>query len=169
MTDSGHAICGTSGATQYIDACGGKLHDYQLEGLNWLRYSWHNDICTILADEMGLGKTIQTIAFLYSLYKEGHSKGPFLISAPLCSIINWEREFEFWAPAFYVVTYTGDKDGRAIIRALMFGEPLKKKKSKGKNKKGKNQEREQRAIQKLEPTTDVHSPDVWRAIEEEKE
>eukprot|EP00057_Strongylocentrotus_purpuratus_P017264 XP_011671738.1 PREDICTED: chromodomain-helicase-DNA-binding protein Mi-2 homolog [Strongylocentrotus purpuratus] len=101
---------------QYIDACGGKLHDYQLEGLNWLRYSWHNDICTILADEMGLGKTIQTIAFLYSLYKEGHSKGPFLISAPLCSIINWEREFEFWAPAFYVVTYTGDKDGRAIIR-----------------------------------------------------
>lgn len=37
----------------------------------------------------------------------------------------------------------------------MFGEPLKKKKSKGKSKKGKSQEREQRAIQKLEPTTDV--------------
>ncbi|XP_072175310.1 chromodomain-helicase-DNA-binding protein 4-like isoform X2 [Diadema setosum] len=105
---------------QYIDACGGKLHDYQLEGLNWLRYSWAHDISTILADEMGLGKTIQTIAFLYSLYKEGHTKGPFLVSAPLSTIINWEREFEFWAPDFYVVTYTGDKDSRAVIRENEF-------------------------------------------------
>ena len=43
---------------------------YQLEGLNWLRFSWSQHTNTILADEMGLGKTIQTIAFLYSLYKE---------------------------------------------------------------------------------------------------
>lgn len=91
---------------------------------------------------MGLGKTIQTIAFLLSLVKEvfsasmgmtvgvcmlscdrwsvpfpqGHSNGPFLVSAPLSTIINWEREFEFWAPDLYVVTYTGDKDNRAVIR-----------------------------------------------------
>ena len=84
--------------------------------MNWLRYSWANRIDTILADEMGLGKTIQTITFLYSLYKEGHSKGPFLVSAPLSTIINWEREFEFWAPDLYVVTYVGDKDSRAVIR-----------------------------------------------------
>lgn len=57
-----------------------ELHPYQLEGLNWLRYSWGQGIDTILADEMGLGKTIQTITFLYSLYKEGHCKGPFLVS-----------------------------------------------------------------------------------------
>ncbi len=43
---------------------------------------------------MGLGKTIQTIVFLYSLYKEGHTRGPFLITAPLSTIINWERELE---------------------------------------------------------------------------
>lgn len=43
---------------------------YQLEGLNWLRFSWAQGTDTILADEMGLGKTIQTIVFLYSLYKE---------------------------------------------------------------------------------------------------
>lgn len=54
----------------YIKATGGSLHPYQLEGLNWLRYSWANDTDTILADEMGLGKTIQTIAFLSSLYNE---------------------------------------------------------------------------------------------------
>ena len=47
---------------------------------------------------------------------QGHSRGPFLVSAPLSTIINWEREFEFWAPDFYVVTYVGDKDSRAVIR-----------------------------------------------------
>ncbi|KAJ4940377.1 hypothetical protein JOQ06_026684 [Pogonophryne albipinna] len=100
----------------YVNATGGTLHPYQLEGLNWLRFSWAQGTDTILADEMGLGKTVQTIVFLYSLYKEGHSKGPFLVSAPLSTIINWEREFEMWAPDFYVLTYTGDKDSRAIIR-----------------------------------------------------
>ncbi|XP_065889551.1 chromodomain-helicase-DNA-binding protein 4-like isoform X2 [Dysidea avara] len=104
----------------YIEATGGTLHDYQLEGLNWLRFSWAQSTNTILADEMGLGKTIQTIAFLYSLVKEGHTNGPFLISAPLSTIINWEREFEFWAPDLYVVTYTGDKENRAVIREHEF-------------------------------------------------
>ncbi|XP_016094246.1 chromodomain-helicase-DNA-binding protein 5 [Sinocyclocheilus grahami] len=104
----------------YIDDTGGTLHPYQLEGLNWLRFSWAQGTDTILADEMGLGKTVQTIVFLYSLYKEGHSKGPFLVSAPLSTIINWEREFEMWAPDFYVVTYTGDKESRAVIRENEF-------------------------------------------------
>ncbi|XP_030639658.1 chromodomain-helicase-DNA-binding protein 4 [Chanos chanos] len=104
----------------YLDATGGTLHPYQLEGLNWLRFSWAQGTDTILADEMGLGKTVQTAVFLYSLYKEGHSKGPFLVSAPLSTIINWEREFEMWAPDMYVVTYVGDKDSRAVIRENEF-------------------------------------------------
>lgn len=97
-----------------------ELHPYQMEGINWLRYSWANKTETILADEMGLGKTIQTIVFLYSLYKEGHSRGPFLITAPLSTIINWERELEDWAPDFYVVNYTGNKDSRVVIREHEF-------------------------------------------------
>ncbi|XP_066578642.1 chromodomain-helicase-DNA-binding protein 3 isoform X2 [Amia ocellicauda] len=104
----------------FVTVTGGTLHLYQLEGLNWLRFSWAQGTDTILADEMGLGKTIQTIVFLYSLFKEGHTKGPFLVSAPLSTIINWEREFEMWAPDFYVVTYTGDKDSRAVIRENEF-------------------------------------------------
>ncbi|GIY32246.1 chromodomain-helicase-DNA-binding protein 5 [Caerostris darwini] len=104
----------------FIDATGNELHPYQLEGVNWLRFSWANGTDTILADEMGLGKTIQTIVFLYSLYKEGHCRGPFLVSAPLSTIINWEREFETWAPDFYVVTYIGDKDSRAVIKEHEF-------------------------------------------------
>lgn len=51
---------------------------------------------------------------------QGHSKGPFLVSAPLSTIINWEREFEMWAPDMYVVTYVGDKDSRAVIRENEF-------------------------------------------------
>uniref|UniRef100_A0A8C2Z0X7 Chromodomain helicase DNA binding protein 4 n=1 Tax=Cyclopterus lumpus TaxID=8103 RepID=A0A8C2Z0X7_CYCLU len=104
----------------YLESTGGTLHPYQLEGLNWLRFSWAQATDTILADEMGLGKTVQTAVFLYSLYKEGHSKGPFLVSAPLSTIINWEREFEMWAPDMYVVTYVGDKDSRAVIRENEF-------------------------------------------------
>ncbi|KTF84710.1 hypothetical protein cypCar_00046920 [Cyprinus carpio] len=92
---------------EYLDATGGTLHPYQLEGLNWLRFSWAQGTDTILADEMGLGKT-------------GHSKGPFLVSAPLSTIINWEREFEMWAPDLYVVTYVGDKDSRSVIRENEF-------------------------------------------------
>ena len=59
----------------YITVTGGTLHGYQLEGLNWMRFSWAQRTNTILADEMGLGKTIQTIAFLYSLVKEVRGKG----------------------------------------------------------------------------------------------
>lgn len=100
----------------YLDKTGGRLHPYQLEGLNWLRFSWTQGTDVILADEMGLGKTVQTVTFLYSLFKEGHTKGPFLVSAPLSTLINWEREFELWAPEMYVVTYLGPRDARAVIR-----------------------------------------------------
>merc|ERR1711971_1071788 len=93
-----------------------SLHPYQLEGISWARHSWNNGTDIILADEMGLGKTIQTITFLYSLYREGHCRGPFLISVPLSTLINWEREFELWAPQFYVVSYVGDRDSRIVIR-----------------------------------------------------
>merc|ERR1719464_1606179 len=92
------------------------LHPYQLEGISWGRHSWNHNTDIILADEMGLGKTIQTITFLYSLYKEGHCRGPFLVAVPLSTLINWEREFALWAPEFYVVSYIGDKDSRAVIR-----------------------------------------------------
>ncbi|CAF1281866.1 unnamed protein product [Rotaria sordida] len=104
----------------FVEVTGGTLHPYQLEGLNWLRFSFSQNTDVILADEMGLGKTVQTIVFLQALLKEGLSRGPFLISAPLATIINWEREFEFWAPDLYVVTYTGDKEARAVIRKHEF-------------------------------------------------
>lgn len=104
----------------YVSETGGNLHPYQLEGINWLRHCWSNGTDAILADEMGLGKTVQSLTFLYTLMKEGHCKGPFLIAAPLSTIINWEREAELWCPDFYVVTYVGDRDSRVVLREHEF-------------------------------------------------
>jgi len=38
---------------------GGKLKEYQLDGLQWMVSLFNNKLNGILADEMGLGKTIQ--------------------------------------------------------------------------------------------------------------
>ena len=108
------------GQPQYIKDINLSLHDYQLEGLNWLRFSWSQDTNVILADEMGLGKTIQSAVFIRSLMMENNSKGPFLISVPLSTLPNWEREFELWAPELYVVSYHGDGKSRAVIREHEF-------------------------------------------------
>ena len=47
---------------------GNQLRPYQLEGVNWLNFSWYNQRNCLLADEMGLGKTIQSITFLKYLF-----------------------------------------------------------------------------------------------------
>ena len=108
------------GQPEWIKELNLSLHNYQLEGLNWLRYSWSLGTNVILADEMGLGKTIQSAVFIRSLIVEANSRGPFLISVPLSTLPNWEREFELWAPDLYVVSYHGDKDSRGIIRDNEF-------------------------------------------------
>ncbi|XP_013134989.1 PREDICTED: chromodomain-helicase-DNA-binding protein 1 isoform X3 [Papilio polytes] len=92
------------------------LRDYQMDGLNWLVHSWCKDNSVILADEMGLGKTIQTICFLYYLFKSQQLYGPFLCVVPLSTMTAWQREFEQWAPDVNVVTYIGDVVSRNIIR-----------------------------------------------------
>ena len=37
------------------------LREYQIEGVNWLIFSWYQRRNCILADEMGLGKTLQVL------------------------------------------------------------------------------------------------------------
>ncbi|KAL8539594.1 hypothetical protein ACS0TY_001269 [Phlomoides rotata] len=110
--------------------CGGSLHPYQLEGLNFLRFAWSKQTHVILADEMGLGKTIQSIAFLASLFGEDIS--PHLVVAPLSTLRNWEREFATWAPHMNVVMYVGTAQARNVIREYEFYYPKNQKKSKNK-------------------------------------
>ncbi|ALC38337.1 Chd1, partial [Drosophila busckii] len=92
------------------------LRDYQMDGLNWLLHSWSKENSVILADEMGLGKTIQTICFLYALFKIHHLYGPFLCVVPLSTMTAWQREFDLWAPDMNVVTYLGDVKSRELIQ-----------------------------------------------------
>ncbi|CAH7684062.1 SNF2 family N-terminal domain-domain-containing protein [Phakopsora pachyrhizi] len=94
---------------------GGKMRDYQIQGLNWMISLFHNGINGILADEMGLGKTLQTISFLGYLKHHRSLSGPHLVVVPKSTLDNWNREFNFWVPGFNIVSLKGDKDERAEI------------------------------------------------------
>lgn len=94
---------------------GGKMRDYQLEGLTWLTCLYQIGLNGILADEMGLGKTVQLISFLAFLRENG-TNGPFLILGPLSTVNNWVREFAFWTPDIPVVMYHGSPQVRGEIR-----------------------------------------------------
>eukprot|EP00803_Ostreobium_quekettii_P003791 evm.model.scf_714EXC.7 EVM.evm.TU.scf_714EXC.7 scf_714EXC:47239-61229(-) len=99
---------------------GGRLHPYQLEGLNWLYFKWQVKENVILADEMGLGKTIQSIAFLATLWHVGVGK-PCLVVVPLSTMRNWEREFQVWAPQLRVVSLYGNQETRnTVIKYELF-------------------------------------------------
>ena len=98
-----------------------KLFEYQLEGLNWLRFAWKNRRHVILGDEMGLGKTIMTIAYFKSLLEEGHAQHPHLLIVPLSTLGNWERELDLWAPDLYYVTFTGNAKSRATMKCYELG------------------------------------------------
>lgn len=99
---------------------GGELRNYQLDGLNWMAYSWSNNINGILADEMGLGKTVQCISLLAFLAVQRGLPGPFLVVAPLSTVASWQRECAKWASFLNTVVYVGSKKSRDIIREYEF-------------------------------------------------
>lgn len=101
----------------------GTLRDYQLEGLNWMAYSWARGINGILADEMGLGKTIQCASMIGYLSQIQSIGGPFLIIVPLSTVPNWAREFKKWIPQINAVVYVGDAPSREVIRSFEFPLP----------------------------------------------
>ncbi|KAM0790897.1 hypothetical protein ACM66B_004735 [Microbotryomycetes sp. NB124-2] len=96
---------------------GGKMRDYQIQGLNWMAGLHYNGINGILADEMGLGKTLQTISFLGYLKFHRDIRGPHLIVVPKSTLDNWAREFDKWVPGFNVVMLRGGKEERAVTVA----------------------------------------------------
>eukprot|EP00798_Chlamydomonas_sp_ICE-L_P016468 gene16468-22690_t len=111
---------------------GGKLHPYQLEGLNWVYHKWKSGESVILADEMGLGKTIQTIAYIGALYQECVVL-PMLVVVPLSTLRNWEREFALWAPYLNVVNLIGNAEARKVILDNELYAPVDKEQTKDKD------------------------------------
>nr|GLL31599.1 protein CHROMATIN REMODELING 5 isoform X2 [Ipomoea trifida] len=99
---------------------GGKLRDYQLEGLNFLVNSWRNDTNVILADEMGLGKTVQSVSMLGFLQNAQHIHGPFLVVVPLSTLSNWAKEFKKWLPNMNVIVYVGTRASREVCQQYEF-------------------------------------------------
>lgn len=91
---------------------GGKLKEYQLQGIQWMVSLYNNRLHGILADEMGLGKTIQTLGLIAHLMEKKDNPGPYLIIVPLSTISNWEMEFARWSPAIRVIVFKGDKKTR---------------------------------------------------------
>lgn len=94
---------------------GGVLRDYQLEGIRWLCNLFENGLNGILADEMGLGKTIQVIGLIAHLKSLG-VRGPYLITAPLSTLKNWEKEFRKWTPSIPCFVYHGTGAQRKAFR-----------------------------------------------------
>ncbi|KAL3351120.1 hypothetical protein AABB24_019625 [Solanum stoloniferum] len=99
---------------------GGKLRDYQLEGLNFLVNSWRNDTNVILADEMGLGKTVQSVSMLGFLQNAQEIHGPFLVVVPLSTLANWAKEFRKWLPDLNVIVYVGARASREVCQQYEF-------------------------------------------------
>ncbi|KAG4167786.1 hypothetical protein ERO13_A13G217600v2 [Gossypium hirsutum] len=110
---------------------GGKLRDYQLEGLNFLVNSWRNDTNVILADEMGLGKTVQSVSMLGFLQNAQQIPGPFLVVVPLSTLSNWAKEFRKWLPDMNIIVYVGTRASREVCQQYEFyndkkiGRPIK--------------------------------------------
>ena len=94
---------------------GHELRPYQIEGVNWLLFSWYSRRSVMLADEMGLGKTIQSVSTLNHIWRNESIRGPFLVLAPLSTLAHWQREFETWTQMNAIV-YHGSHESRELIR-----------------------------------------------------
>ncbi|CAI9106540.1 OLC1v1005724C1 [Oldenlandia corymbosa var. corymbosa] len=91
---------------------GGKLREYQMNGLRWLVSLYNNHLNGILADEMGLGKTVQVISLLCYLMETKNDRGPFLVVVPSSVLPGWESEINFWAPSIQKIVYSGPPEER---------------------------------------------------------
>ena len=75
-----------------------QLRDYQIDGFNWLKFLWDNQIGGILADDMGLGKTVQALSLIASALDEDPALR-FLVIAPTSVVGNWVREAAKFLPS----------------------------------------------------------------------
>ncbi|KAM1066671.1 hypothetical protein ACFX2B_021816 [Malus domestica] len=91
---------------------GGKLREYQMNGLRWLVSLYNNHLNGILADEMGLGKTVQVISLICYLMETKNDRGPFLVVVPSSVLPGWESEINFWAPSILSIVYAGAPEER---------------------------------------------------------
>lgn len=88
------------------------LRNYQKTGFRWLKTLSFYGFGGILADDMGLGKTIQIIALIDSYISENPNYHPSLVVCPASLILNWEMEFNKFAPNIKVLSIMGPLETR---------------------------------------------------------
>jgi SNF2 family DNA or RNA helicase len=96
------------------------LHDYQLEGVNFMLYNWSEGRNSLLADEMGLGKTLQVLSLFRVLWERYSCYGPFIVVAPLVTLTHWKRECERACPGMVSLIYHGNRDERVLLADYEF-------------------------------------------------
>jgi SNF2 family DNA or RNA helicase len=90
-----------------------ELHDYQLQGYQWLSRLAHWGAGACLADDMGLGKTLQALALIL----ERAADGPTLVLAPTSVCGNWLAEATRFAPTLRLHRF-GQGDRQAMLDQL---------------------------------------------------
>ncbi|RPA76575.1 hypothetical protein BJ508DRAFT_417549 [Ascobolus immersus RN42] len=106
------------------------LRPHQREGVKFLYdcvmgLKDYPGVGAILADEMGLGKTLQTIALLWTLFKQNPvwDSGPAikkaLIVCPVTLMQNWKKEFKKWLGNERIGVFVAD--GKSNIRDYTAG------------------------------------------------
>ncbi len=94
------------------------LRPYQERGFSWIMKNLRLGLGALIADDMGLGKTLQVIAALQQMKNDGElSDASVLVVAPASIMVNWQREFEKFAPAITVSLYHGAKRRMAEEKA----------------------------------------------------
>ncbi|ALU35095.1 DEAD/DEAH box helicase [Clostridium autoethanogenum] len=83
-----------------------KLRDYQIKGIEWLKYLYINGFGGCLADDMGLGKTIQAIGFLSDKEFDANNSITFIV-VPKTLLSNWKKEINRFNKSLHVEIYYG--------------------------------------------------------------
>jgi chromodomain-helicase-DNA-binding protein 7 len=95
------------------------LRDYQRESFDWMVRNARSKPArsVILGDEMGLGKTAQSVAVLewLRLHAPPALRRPFLVVAPLTTLVHWQREVEKWTSMNAVIYGGSAEDKRACV------------------------------------------------------
>ncbi|KAF9531634.1 P-loop containing nucleoside triphosphate hydrolase protein [Crepidotus variabilis] len=98
----------------------GQMKDYQLHGLSFLAWMYHNGMNCILGDEMGLGKTLQTLSLLAYVKEDPTGpRDPSLVVCPLSVLSAWENEAKRWLPNSKTVRLHGSVAERTRIKASL--------------------------------------------------
>lgn len=96
-------------------ALASELRDYQVRGVEWLRFLAENGLSGLLCDEMGLGKTHQAMALMASLREDG-ATDPSLVVCPTTVIGHWRDKLARFAAGLRAAVHHGA--GRSLDEAL---------------------------------------------------